>query len=118
MNGIHHPSSPSLAEVLDRWEAVVARWDLDHAGHDGLLGHVECGPVAEIGSYGHEAAEARMRLLVEFAAVLDRALGEERRTRFWLRAPNAFLGRATPIDLMSSSPEWIRWLTCSVGVVS
>lgn len=108
----------ALRLVLERWDEVAAAWDLGDVERSSLLGSIAGGPVGSAATYAPATAELRMRLVVEFAGVLFRALGDERRVRFWLRAPNARLSGATPLEAMSESVEWIRWLTRCAEVLA
>lgn len=107
-----------LRGILARWDAVAIRWGLAADERSALLGGMAAGPVGDVATYATEAAEDRMRLLVALDPVLAAVHGDEDRTRDWLRRPNATLGGSTPLDLMASSPEWIRWLVGAVGAAS
>ena len=107
-----------LRGILARWDAVAIRWDLGDDERSALLGVVAPGPSGDVATYATGAAEDRMRLLVALDPVLAAVHGDEDRTRGWLRRPNASLGGGTPLDMMASSPEWIRWLVGAVGAGS
>ena len=109
------PSIRPLAEVLDSWDDLVDEWRLHPVERSMLIGGFEAGPVDDIDTYRLLCGEARMRLLVEVAPVLRRFHGGPVRTRRWLRRPNPNLGGRVPLDVMSCSPEWIRWLIDHVG---
>lgn len=118
MSGASDPAAIPLAEILARWEALAIRWGLTAEERSSLLGAIEDGPVADVSTYRHGAAEARMRLHLELEPVLVTVLVDEGRIRDWLRRGNRQLGGGTPIEVMASSPAWIRWLIDSLGVAA
>lgn len=109
---------PDLADVLSRWDALVVHWDLSEEERTSLLGGFDGGEIDDVATYDAGRGEIRMRLLVEFAPVLDAVHRHRRRTRFWLRAPNRHLGEKAPIDVMTHSTAWVRWLIDHVGLTS
>ncbi|GEM72844.1 hypothetical protein SAQ01S_26100 [Sphingomonas aquatilis NBRC 16722] len=111
------PALP-LHEVLSRWDEVVNRWALDPEERCGLLGGFAPGPIDRIETYEVLCGEQRMRLLVELDPILSRIWRDERRIREWLRAANPSLADRPPIDVMSRSPEWVRWVIDNMGMAS
>lgn len=118
MSGEIRPAPMPLAGVLARWDALAIRWGLDGEERSGLLGERIEGPIDDESTYDIPGAERRMRLLVELEPVVAAVLVDEGRTREWLRRPNRQLGDRAPIDVMSRSPEWIRWLIDSLGIAT
>ena len=112
------PGFPPLAEVLVSWDAVVIHWGLQGDEQSLLLGTGLRGPVDDADAYSVSRVEHRMRLLIELAPIVAIVLGTQVRVRAWLRTANTNLGGRTPIETMAQSPEWIRWLTTSLGVAS
>jgi hypothetical protein len=108
----------SLADVLARWDALAIRWDLDGDERSALLGGFVDGPVDDVNTYLLPAVERRMRLLVELEPVLATVLPSEKCIREWLRRANCNLGSRAPIEVMSCSPDWIRWLIDSLGIAT
>ena len=108
-----------LKGVMARWDAMVVRWSLDADDCSALLGEGTGGPVGDPSSYGVGTAERRMRLMVTLdpivAAVFDH---DGERVRTWLRRPNVNLRERTPLEVMTRSPEWIRWLIFALGVAA
>lgn len=105
-----------LKAVLARWDALVIRWSLDSEERSTLIGGFRGGPVDRVETYEVLCGEQRMRLLVELEPILAGIYGDELRVRSWLRSPNVSLGGRSPIAVMSSSPEWMRWLIDNLGV--
>lgn len=118
MSAASEPPAIPLAGIIARWEALAIRWGLTAEERSSLLGACEDGPVCDVSTYCHGAAEERMRLHVELEPVLITVLVEEDRIRDWLRRANRQLGGGTPIEVMASSPTWIRWLIDSLGVAA
>lgn len=106
----------SLSEILVRWDALSVRWHLDDEERATLLGGGATGPVADVRTYEADAAERRMRLLIELNDVVTAVFADADRVRAWLRRPNQGLGGGTPIAVLGSSPEWIVWITHSLRV--
>ena len=104
-----------LNGVLARWDALAIRWGLDGNECSALLGGIHVGAVDDVSSYGLPAAERRMRLLVALEPILRRVFIDEERIREWLRLPNRHLCHRTPLEAMTQSPEWIRWLIGAIG---
>lgn len=111
------PGAP-LECVLARWDALVIRWGLDGRERSALLGGIVKGPVDAVATYRIDGVEKRMRLLVELAPLVAAVHREECQARDWLRRPNVNLGGNTPIEMMASSPEWMRSLIRSLGAAS
>ena len=118
MIGGSSPGFPTLAEVLVAWDAVVIHWDLKGDEQSLLLGTGLRGPVDDAEAYRVSGVEHRMRLLVELAPIVANILRTQDRVRAWLRSANLNLGGRTPLETMAQSPEWIRWLSTSLGVGS
>lgn len=59
-----------------------------------------------------------MRDLVELDAIMCRVFADEDRIREWLRRSNMNLGNRTPLEMMTRSPQWVRWLIDALAVVS
>ncbi|MGY2733586.1 hypothetical protein [Sphingomonas sp. UYP23] len=112
------PALLPLREVLASWDRVVIRWDLQEHECSLLLGVRFEGAIDDVDAYRFPDVERRMRLLVELAPVLATVLFSQERVRTWLRLENANLSGRTPIETMGESPQWIRWLVDSLGVVS
>lgn len=117
MSAAAEPRMP-LSEVLNRWDELVERWNLNHVERSGLIGGCADGPVTDIETYRLLCGEQRIRLVVEFEPVLVRTFAGDARICDWLRRPNANLGKRTPIEVMACSPEWMRWLIDNVGLAS
>ena len=117
LNAQPDPLEP-LSEVLDRWDAIAFRWELDAEDRSALLGGFGDGPVGSVATYEASNGERRMRLLVALDPVLVRVLGTDDRIRGWLRSGNRSLGGRKPIVVMASSPAWIRWLIDSMGLTA
>lgn len=111
------PALP-LHDVLSLWDEIVTRWALDPEERCGLLGGFASGPIDDIETYHILCGEQRMRLLVDLDPILTRIWNDERRIRQWLRAPNPGLADRSPIDVMSRSPEWVRWVIDNMGMAS
>lgn len=111
-------ASVPLAGVLARWDALAIRWGLDGQERSALLGCIPDGPIDDVSTYDLSTAETRMRLLVELEPIVSAVLVDEGRIREWLRRPNHQLGGRAPIDVMASSPEWVRWLIDALGVAT
>ena len=107
-----------LKIVLEEWDRIARRWRLTPKEHTSLLGGSPGGDIAQPPSYGADAAERRMRLLLELDCALRRVVRPDARIRTWLRRQNQHLGGATPMAAMASSPEWVRWLTKAIEVAS
>lgn len=107
-----------LTGVLARWDALAIRWGLDGDERSALLGGIQEGPVDDVSTYDLPVAERRMRLLVELEPIVSAVLVDEGRIREWLRRPNHQLGRRAPIDVMASSPDWVKWLIDTLGVAT
>ncbi|SEL80812.1 Protein of unknown function [Sphingomonas palmae] len=107
-----------LTGILARWDAVAVRWGLSGDECSALLGLGNEGPVHLVATYDPSSAERRMRLLVEFDPVLIAVLGNEVRIRAWLRRGNRNLGDRSPLEVMSQSPDWIRWLIDALGIAA
>jgi uncharacterized protein (DUF2384 family) len=107
-----------LASVLERWDALTARWALGPDERSALVGGFEGGPVDRIETYRLLCGEQRIRLIVELEPVLGRTFMSDARIREWLRAPNRNLGGRTPLNVMAGSPEWMRWLIDNTGALS
>lgn len=58
------------------------------------------------------------RVLRAVQRILERVHGDEGRIRSWLREPNPNLAGRSPLSVMASSPEWMRWLIDNVGAAS
>lgn len=106
-----------LDRVLAAWDLLAVRWELDCGERSSLLGSVG-GPIDEVSSYDPASAERRIRLLVALDPVLQKVFADDATTRLWLRRENRNLSGRTPLDVMSSSPEWIRWLIDSLGIAA
>ena len=110
------PHDAPLSTVLSQWDALVVRWDLDGEERFALLVGMSAGQIDQIASYDVSGVERRMRLLLELEPVLGAVFVQGERIRAWLRRTNRQLGYRTPLDVMASSPEWIRWLINSLDV--
>ena len=104
-----------LAAVLEGWDDLVEEWALHPVERSMLIGGFGDGPVDDVDTYRLLCGEARMRALVELAPILRRHHGAPKRVRTWLRRANPNLGGRAPLDVMSCSPEWVRWLIDHVG---
>lgn len=110
--------SNPLGDVLIRWEAVAARWSLDGRERTALLGGFDLGPVDRVETYGPVDCERRMRLVVAFAAVLERVHPDTAELQAWLRSGNVNLDGRTPIDMMAANPAWMHWVVESIGAAT
>jgi hypothetical protein len=81
---------------------------------DGLTG----GPVDCVNTCAAGRAEERLRVVVELDLHLSASYGDEAHVRAWLRAPNRNLDDRKPIEMMATSPEWMRWSIRSMRLAS
>lgn len=107
-----------LQRVLDKWEATARRWEVTDEERLGLLGVTGGGPIHEVASYCQQGTEHRIRLLVGLDVAMDNVFGDDARTREWLRRPNMHMGDRTPLEVMTQSPEWIRWMIGALGAAA
>lgn len=110
------PHDAPLSTVLSRWDGLVVRWDLDGEERFALLGGMSADRIDQVASYDVSKVERRMRLLLELEPVLGAVFVRGERIRAWLRRSNRQLGHRTPLDVMASSPDWIRWLIDALDV--
>lgn len=104
-------SAIEMRAMMARWDALRERWALEPHEEAGLLGDAALtGPIGDVGSWHAPKMEQRMRLLIDLGAGLDSLFEDEQRVRVWLRRKTASFGGATPIEVMTSSIEWIRQL--------
>lgn len=97
-----------LKETLSRWESVRERWELSGREEAALIGVGGfSGNLGDTTSWGASRLARRMRMLVELAAALDALLVDGARIRAWLRRPRRSMNGRCPLDVMSSSEEWI-----------
>lgn len=100
-----------MRAMMARWEALRESWALDAGEEAGLLGGASLdGPVDVVASWRPQRMEQRMRLLIDLGAALDVVLRDGHRVCYWLRRPRDSMGGHSPIEVMSSSVEWIRQL--------
>lgn len=100
-----------MRAMMARWEALRERWALDSGEEAALLGHATLGgPVGDVASWQASRMEQRMRLLVDLGVALDALLIDGHRVCYWLRRPRDSMGGRCPIEVMSTSVEWIRQL--------
>ena len=104
--------------VFARWEEVARRWALGAGQRSALLGGPASALPADIRSPEAELAERRMRLLVELDGTLRNVFGDDERLRAWLRARNRRLGGDSPLEVMTRSSAWTRWLTDHMGLTT
>lgn len=107
-----------LLDVLDRWDGLVESWELEPLERCALLGRIDADFALDPSGYGAAAAEERMRLLVELAPLVEEVIGEGSQVRAWLRRPNPRLAGRTPVQALSASTEWARWLIDALGSAS
>lgn len=100
-----------MRAMMSRWEELRDRWALRPHEEAGLLGGAALrGPVGEVASWRAPRMEQRMRLLIDLGVALDLLLIDGDRINYWLRRERDSMGGRSPIEVMSSSVEWIRQL--------
>jgi hypothetical protein len=108
-----------LCTVITRWDAMVIHWGLEVDDCSALLGEGTGEAVGDPSSYGVATAERRMRLMVTLEPIVTAVFeGDRGRVRAWLHRPNVNLRQRTPLEVMTQSPEWIRWLISALGVAA
>lgn len=118
MSGIRRLGSFPAGSLLPRWDAVIIRWELTPDERTGLLACGLEGAVDDVAIYRADEAERRIRLILQLAASLDQAFGDEAKIRCWLRAANRGLEGLTPIEAMASSTEWTKRLISALDAMS
>lgn len=108
-----------LHGVIARWDTMIINWGLEVDDCSALLGEGTGEAVGDPSSYGVATAERRMRLMLTLEPIVAAVFeGDGERVRAWLRRPNVNLRERTPLEVMTQSPEWIRWLISALGVAA